>query len=382
MKLLLAAFLVSTAFALQRIPLKKGMSMREQAWSTNSQLHPEYVMKFNQPAKTVDEALTNFMDAQYYGEIQIGTPAQSFNVIFDTGSSNLWVPSKNHKWSCIACYLHKKYDGSASSTYVKDGRPFSIHYGSGSMEGIVSQDTVCIGSLCAETQKFAEATALPGIAFIAAKFDGILGMGYPQIAVQGLQPVFNSLVAQKKLENNVFSFYLNRDPSGTPGGELILGGVDPDKTKGGITYTPVIKKGYWQFKMDKISANGSPLVCEDGCEAIADTGTSLIAGPKDEVAKIQKLIGATPFLNGEYLISCDKIPSLPDLKFSIAGKEFTLTGSDYVMKVTSMGKTMCISGFMGIDLPPRLGKLWILGDVFIGKHYTVFDFDQDRIGFA
>lgn len=317
--------------------------------------------------------LSDFLNAQYFADITLGTPPQKFKVILDTGSSNLWVPSE----SCvsISCFLHAKYDNSESSTYHKNGSHFEIQYGSGSMEGFVSNDDFTIGDLKLKGIDFAEATSEPGLAFVMGKFDGILGLAYNTISVNKITPPFYEMINQGVLDEKVFSFYLGS--SEEDGGEATFGGIDESKFTGKVTYAPVRRKGYWEVALDKIGFGSEELELENTGAAI-DTGTSLIAMPTDIAEILNKEIGATQNWMGQHIVDCDTVPNLPKLTFYLNGKPYTLEGEDYILQVQGT----CLSSFMGMDLPPPIGPMWIVGDVFLRKFYTVYDLGRDAVGFA
>ncbi|KAL4647820.1 cathepsin D-like [Arapaima gigas] len=385
---LISLLFLSSSDAIIRIPLQKVHSvsrllwdygqLQSEVWSEGGEVQQSFTSSSGLPV----ENLSKFMNMQYYGIISIGTPPQNFSVLFDTGSSNLWVPSVHCSFLDIACWFHHHYDSKKSSSYVKNGTKFSIQYGRGSLSGFISQDTVTLAGLVVPGQGFAEAVKQPGITFAVAHFDGVLGMAYPSISVDGITPVFDTIMAAKLLPQNVFSFYINRDPKSHVGGELILGGTDQKYYQGELHYVNVTRQAYWQIKMDGVAVGSQLMLCKGGCQAIVDTGTSLIAGPVQEIRALQRAIGALPLLMGQYIIDCKKIPSLPVISFTIGGKQFNLTGEEYIIKETILGVTVCLSGLMAINIPPPAGPLWILGDVFIGRYYTVFDRDADRVGFA
>jgi len=445
--------------ASQRVTLHKAQHKNLQGRVTASQLKSSLENKY--AASGVDVPLVDFSNAQYFGEITIGTPPQSFKVLFDTGSSNLWIPSSECSVFDIACYFHAKYNHDDSSTYVANGSSFSIEYGTGSLTGFLSQDTVVFGGITIKNQVFAEAVQQPGLTFALAEFDGLLGMAWRAISVDGVIPPWFNMVNQGLVQQSVFAFWLNRNPNATVGGELVLGGYDQAHYTGAITWVPLSAETYWQFNLTDVLLGGkSQGYCSTSngsCQAVADTGTSLLAGPSEYVAEINKAIGAIgvlseecemlvseyedqiiqgivaganasqicknitfcpgpqcgvctsiigffievlpsntseyfieifldglcdllPSPNGESIVPCGALATLPDVAFSIAGQDFVLTPSQYVLQEGVEGEELCLSGFIGLDIPGH--PLWILGDVFIGVYYTIFDSGNSRLGFA
>ncbi|KAJ1663661.1 aspartic proteinase precursor [Coemansia sp. RSA 1813] len=319
--------------------------------------------------------ISNFMNAQYYGEIDIGTPAQTFKVVFDTGSSNLWVPST--ECSSIACFFHTKYDHSQSSSYKANGTDFAIRYGSGSLEGYLSQDSLSVGGINIEGQQFAEATKEPGLTFAFGRFDGILGLGYDTISVLGVVPPFYHMVNKGLVDDPMFAFYLSDTNKGGDDGEMTLGGYNKDKFEGELQWAKVRRKGYWEVDLEKVRF-GDDEIQMDNVGAAIDTGSSLLVLPTTLADLVNKKIGAKKNFAGQYTVECSTVPSLPPFSLQFGGKEYLLDAEDYVLNVQGQ----CISGFMGMDIPEPLGPIWIIGDVFLRKFYTVYDLGKNRVGFA
>lgn len=319
--------------------------------------------------------LTDVGDEEYFGEVDVGTPAQKFLVIYDTGSSNLWVPSS----SCTNCKSgSSKYDSTKSTTYVKDGQSFALQYGTGSCNGFISKDQVTVAGIAIDGFQFGEVTTEAADVFGQAPFDGIFGMGVPAAAVDKVPMPMDQLVAQKKVDHNMFSFYLAS--RGKTGSTLVLGGVDSQFYTGDFTYVPQSFAAkllpYWLVKGSDIKIGGkSAGVCNwlTGCLMVVDTGTSVIAGPPGTFDGLIKQIGNVSD-------DCSNAASLPTVTFTLGGTDFDLGPDFYVLHFTDdAGKEHCQLGMESVNAGV---PIWILGDPFLRKYYTVWDAEQQRVGFA
>ncbi|XP_069732325.1 pepsin B-like isoform X2 [Phaenicophaeus curvirostris] len=325
----------------------------------------------------VAEPITNHLDSSYFGEISIGTPPQNFLVLFDTGSSNLWVPSTYCQTE--ACTNHATFNPSASSTFNLNGQSYTLSYGSGALTVVLGYDTLTIQSITVTNQEFGLSENEPAQPFYYADFDGILGMGYPGLAAGGTPTALQGMLQQNQLTQPIFSFYFSRQPTYNYGGELILGGVDSQLYQGEISWAPVTQQLYWQVAIDEFAIGESATGwCSEGCQAIVDTGTFLLTVPQGYMGSFVQALGAQQTSYG-YAVDCSQIQNMPTITFVINGAQLPLPPSAYVMNQNGY----CTLGIEETYLQSQTGQpLWILGDVFLKEYYTVFDMGNNRVGFA
>jgi len=348
---------------IHRVALKKHHRTYEEAVQVLRNATPARFGKYRLGAPHA-EVIQDFQNALYYGEVSVGTPGQTERVIFDTGSSNLWVPI-----TAPAGAMSKHiYKPSSSSTHVASDKVFKIMYGSGPVSGHFCKDDVSFAGVALKDYTFAAVDKLDGLgqSYSMSPMDGILGMGFDSMVQGGGMSPFGALVESGQLDEPVFGFYLGDNQVS----ELVIGGRDTNHFSGELHYVPLTHAMYWQVRLDGIEVGGSPVQLSTSA-AIVDSGTSLLVGPQDDVAGVAYQLGAEE-QQGMYIADCSV--DLPTVSFSFGGRAFTLQGKDLVLQRQG---SQCLLGLQGSDM-----NLWILGDVFMRPYYVEFDWGRQRMGFA
>jgi cathepsin D len=301
------------------------------------------------PMTTVE--LKNFANTQFVGSVGVGTPPQYLDVIFDTGSANFWVNSALCEEE--SCEKRAAYDHSKSRDFQELGDYLEVEFGTGIVEGVINADTVTIAGIVIKSQKIGEITDEVGDVFSQSKFSGILGLAFPSMAAFDFKPVFDSMMSQGVLTSNIMSFYYSLDFS--EHSSLTLGAIDHSKFKGSLTWVPLIKnlEFYWLIQIDDVRIGDKSLgVCNSGCRAAVDTGTSLLTAPSSAMLQMMNEID----------LDCQALYKVPDIVFVINGQDYAIPAEDYVLTLTAEGEDDpgmhsgnaedCMLAYMPLDVPP------------------------------
>ncbi|XP_001370392.2 beta-secretase 2 [Monodelphis domestica] len=338
----------------------------------------------------------------YYVEMLIGTPPQKLQILVDTGSSNFAVAGVPHP------YVTSYFDFEKSSTYRSKNLNINVKYTQGSWTGSVGEDMVTI-------PKGFNSTFLVNIAIIfeskdfflpKTKWDGILGLAYAMLAKpsSSLETFFDSLVKQVKIPN-IFSIQmcgagLPRDKTGTSGGSLVMGGIEPSLYEGDIWYTSIKKEWYYQIEILKLEIGGQSLNLDcieyNVDKAIVDSGTTLFHLPKKVFDAVIEAVSHTSLISefsegfwaGSQL-ACWANYETPWLYFPNISIYMRDENSSQAFRITILPQ-LYILPILGTDSNYECYRFGIssstnsliIGATIMEGFYVIFDRAQKRIGFA
>mmetsp|Transcript_31017 Transcript_31017/g.60500 ORF Transcript_31017/g.60500 Transcript_31017/m.60500 type:complete len:489 (+) Transcript_31017:104-1570(+) len=334
------------------------------------------------------EVLSEKKLVTYFCYLSVGN--QTFRILLDTGSSEFWIPSA--ECTSARCQRHRRYKRSKSNSLVEmgmSGPRMNIEYLSGRVEGPFVYETVRLGDIEVRNQIVGVASVIDIALLDDVVWDGILGLAYPSsfLLEKGVTPLFDNMMNQKVLFNhhlaNQFSYYIDDEK-----GSITMGGANCQLiNKGGreadciskFVFVPVSDRTYWTINMLDVRVEYpdgrevSGLCPPGGCNTIVDTGTYLIYGPDNQFART----------GIKDIDSCADYKNMPTMHFdflSDIGEQVTLSlePTDYILKFKMDANT----DECAVGMSPDRDTLWTLGQVFLRAFYTVFDRDDDRIGFA
>jgi cathepsin D len=323
-------------------------------------------------AMAIDE---DGQDLSYFSKVKFGSKGTNMWMLLDTGAANTWVMGSNCTTS--ACLAHDTFGSQDSSTLHVTTTPWSVSYGTGTVQGVTASDTVAFANYSIE-MGFGSATVTSNN-FNNYPMDGILGLGRAASNEIGTPTVMQVLDDNNLLQANILGIHLQRNSDGAKDGQITFGGVDHSKYQGSLSYTATVAvdSTLWEIPVDDLAVSGTS--CKlTGKSAIIDTGTSYILMPPADAQTLHAQIPGSTNTGGSpnYMIPCSSVATV---QFTFSGVTYGIHPKDYMGKADSTGN-MCSSNIIGQQA--YSANQWILGDVFLKNVYTVFDFDKDRIGFG
>ncbi|KAI0906979.1 aspartic peptidase domain-containing protein [Ustulina deusta] len=361
-----AAFKPHGAFQLAKAYNKYGAKMPEGLAKT--------VAKYNAAKKAKRDsgsAVTTpeQYDIQYLTPVDIGTPAQTLNLDFDSGSSDLWVFSTDTPSASVNGQT--VYDPSSSSSSEKvSGATWSISYGDGSSSsGTVYHDVVDVGGVSFDSQAVESASKVSDQFAQDSNNDGLLGLAFSTlntVSPDQEKTFFDNII------DNLDVAAWTADLKYHTAGSYDFGVIDDSKYTGSISYVDVdSSQGFWDFTAD---ING------ESVDGIADTGTTLALFPSSVVSAYYEQVDSAEEdqQQGGYVFPCDA--NLPDLTFTPGDAEITIPGQYINYAPADESGSTC---FGGIQSSEGVG-INIYGDIALKAAFVVFDKStgSPRLGWA
>ncbi|KAF8160631.1 aspartic peptidase domain-containing protein [Crassisporium funariophilum] len=333
-------------------------------------------------------------DSSYFGSITIGTPPQPFNVILDTGSSDLWLADT----TCRTCPTMPLFESAKSTSFQassSENSAVTIHYGSGAVAGTLATDTVTMGGFTIPDQTFLTVDRLTSN-LLDGSVSGIMGLAFDAIASTRATPFWQTLSQGGQLSTQEMSFWLTRvsnEPNAKaeePGGVFTLGGTNSSLFTGDIEFNTMAgTPSFWLLSLSGATVSGTAVKITSGDSALSaiDTGTTLLGGPSADVAAIWAAVpGSAPSQGnqGFWSFPCANEVSV---SLSFGGKLWPINPVDMNIGPESTGSSNCLGAIFDLSLGSNIesgtgNPNWVIGDTFLKNVYSVFRASPPAVGFA